>query len=111
VSWYWWVLVWAFVVILAIGVLALFGLSLYRKARALAREIGDAAERLGAVSEGLQELAERTSDPAVFTTASQLRQEQFLRGRGRDGKRSAGQTGQIPQPGTRSTRSTGQSVR
>ena len=113
-SWYWWVLVWLVVVLLALGVLALLGLSLFRKARALLNEVTTAADRLGAVSDSLQELAERTSDPAVFTPASQLRQEQILAGRHRQGRRSASQVAQAsqkPQPGVRSGTSQDQRVR
>jgi hypothetical protein len=99
---------------LAIGVLALIGRSLFRKAKALLVETSTAADRLGAVSQelqALQELAERDRDPAVFTPASQLRQEQILNARRRDGKHSAGQSGQKPQPGRRSTQPPGQRVR
>jgi hypothetical protein len=84
VSWYWWVLLWVFVLLASLGVLTLIGLSLFRKAKALLGELGTATERLGAVSEGLQELAERrNTDPAVFTPATQLRQEQILSARRR----------------------------
>ena len=120
-AWYWWVLVWLVVVMLAIGVLALIGLSLFRKAKALLVETGTAADRLAAVSQelqalqqdlqALQDLAERDRDPAVFTPASRLRQEQFLNARRRDGKHSVGQSGQKPQPGRRSTQPPGQRVR
>jgi hypothetical protein len=108
VSWYWWVLLWLAVLLVAAGVLALLGRSLFRQAKALVNEVALAADRLGTVSEGLQELAERSSDPAVFTPASQLRQEQILHGRHRDGNR---RTGQKPQTGARLARSQGQRVR
>jgi hypothetical protein len=95
VSWYWWVLIWAFVLLLTGGVLAMFGLSLFRKARDLLRELEQASQRLGAVTEGLQELAERQKkDPAVFTSATQLRQEQILLNRRRGARTS-------PKPGQR----------
>jgi hypothetical protein len=89
VAWYWWVLIWAFVLLATLGVLVLLGLSLYRKAKDLGRELIQASDRLSAVSEGLQELAERSGDPAVFTPASQLRQERFLKNRGSARARSA----------------------
>jgi hypothetical protein len=101
-------LLWLVVLTLAVGVLALVGLSLFRKAKALISEVTTAADRLAAVSDGLQELAERSSEPAVFTSASQLRQEQIRSARHRDSKR---QTGQKPQPGMRSARSQEQRVR
>ena len=97
--------------LLTLGMFAVLGLSLFRKLRALARELGDVSEQLGAVSASLQELAERDDEPAVFTPASRLRQEQILRERSRGARASAGRAGQKPQPGTRSTRSSGQRVR
>jgi hypothetical protein len=109
VSWYWWVLIWAFVLLLALGVMFLLGLSLWRKTKALGRELAQASERLSAVSEQLQELSERGSEaPAVFTPASQLRQQRILGARGRDARQPGGQSAQ---PGTRSPRSPNQRVR
>lgn len=107
-AWYWWILLWLVVLLLTGGVLALLGLSLFRKAKALLVEVSTAADRLSAVSESLQELAEHQNDPAVFTTASQLRQEQFLNSRqpkppNRDGKHppgpSVGSRSKTPNPG------------
>jgi len=111
VSWYWWILIWLVVVMMAIGVLALIGLSLFRKAKALLTEATTAADRLGAVSQELQELAERTSDPAVFSSATQLRQEQILDARRRDGKPAARAGGPKAPSGRRSAQSQGQRVR
>lgn len=110
-SWYLWVLVWAVVLLLALGVMIMLGLSLWRKAKALGRELAQASERLAVVTEQLQELSERSSEPAVFTPASQLRQEQILAARRRGSRRPGEQIGQIPQPGTRSPRSPKQRVR
>jgi len=121
VAWYWWVLIWLVVLLLSVGVLALIGLSLFRKAKELLAVTATAADRIAAVSQDLQalqqdlqamkEMAERDSDPAVFTSASRLRQEQILNARRRDGKHSTGQSGQKPQPGRRSTQPPGQRVR
>jgi len=111
VSWYWWVLIWALVLLLALGVMIALSLSLWGKAKALGRELATASERLGAVTEQLQELSERNDEPAVFTSASQIRQQQILRGRGRAGRHPGGQIGQIPRPGTPSSRSPKQRVR
>jgi hypothetical protein len=84
VAWYWWVLLWVVVLLLALGVLTLFARSLWRKASELLKELAAASDQLQVVNEGLQQLAERTrSDPAVFTPAAQLRQEQILAGRAR----------------------------
>jgi hypothetical protein len=106
-----WVLLWVVVLFLAMGVLALFGLSLYRKAKALIIEVSTAADRLGAVSAGLQELADAQNDPAVFTPAAQVRREQILNKRRPGGKHSSAQAGQKQQSGVRSARSQGQRVR
>jgi hypothetical protein len=108
VSWYWWVLLWAVLLLLAAGVFARIGLTLWRKASALAKELAAAAEQLARAGEGLAELAETRSDPAVFTAASQLRQERYLNERRRDGKRSAAKGAE---PAPRSSRTTGQRVR
>lgn len=110
-SWYWWILIWMVVLVLALGILALFGLSLFRKAKALIVEVSTAADRLGAVSAGLQEIAETQADPAVFTPAAQVRREQILNARHPGSKHSPGQVGQKPQPGVRSAQSQGQRVR
>jgi hypothetical protein len=104
VPWYFWVLLWAVLVILGFVVLARLALSLWRKAVALAKELSTAAERFAAVSDGLQDLAEQTSEPAVFTAASQLRQERILQARRQDGRRSAGQVPESPRPSTRPAR-------
>ena len=113
-AWYWWILLWLVVLLLTGGVLALLGLSLFRKAKALLVEVSTAADRLSAVSASLQELAEHQNDPAVFTTASQLRQEQFLNNRRPDGKhsasRSVGSRSKTPNPGA-SARSQANRVR
>jgi hypothetical protein len=98
VAWYWWVLLWAVLILGSAGVLALLGLSLWRRIKLLTRELATASERLSAVTEGLQEIAERTTEPAVFTPASQLRQERFLQGRRQDGRHSARR---VPDPGHR----------
>jgi flagellar biosynthesis/type III secretory pathway M-ring protein FliF/YscJ len=108
VAWYWWVLIWLVVLVVTGVVLGLMVRSLWRRGKELAREIDTATQRLGAISDGLQELAERHSDPAVFTPASQLRQERYLSGRHRDGRHSAVQGSD---PGRRSPRGSQQRVR
>lgn len=88
-SWYWWVLVWIVLVVASAGFMAAVFRSLDRQAKALAVELSEASQRLAAVSEGLQVLSERAADPAVFTPATQLRQERFLAARRRDSRHSA----------------------
>lgn len=110
-SWYWWVLIWVVVLFLALGVLVLIGRSLFGKAKELARELGTATDRLSQASQGLQDLAERQSDPAVFTSASRLRQERFLEARHRGERPGSGQTGQMSRPGTGAPQSARQRVR
>ena len=83
--WWLWVLVWLALLIAAGAVFAAIGRSLWRKASALLVELSTAAERLGAVSEGLQKISEATADPAVFSDPSKLRQERILAARGRPG--------------------------
>ena len=88
-TWWSWTLIWVFLLLGAATVFFLIGRSLWRKAKVLLTELGSAAERLGAVSEGLQKLAETPVEPAVFTDPSQLRQERILAARGQGGKRDA----------------------
>jgi len=105
-----WTLVWVALVLGALGVLFLLGRSLFRKGVALARELGDASERLSAVSEGLaalQRAPEQPEDPAIFADPARLRAERFVarrgvsrgtgrgtaRGAGRGGARGAGRDG------------------
>ena len=56
-----WVLVWVVLVLAAAGVFFLLGRDLWRKARALTRELGVATDRLSEVSERLADLT--PSDP------------------------------------------------
>ena len=107
-SWYWWVLLWAVLLLLSAALMARLGLTLWRKASALAKELATAAERLAEVSANLQDLAETHTEPAVFTAASQLRQERYLEERRRGGKRPASAASD---PAPHSTRATGQRVR
>ena len=53
-----WVLVWVVLVLAAAGVFFLLGRDLWRKARALTRELGVATDRLSEVSDRLAELSE-----------------------------------------------------
>jgi hypothetical protein len=52
-----WFLVWTVLVLAAGVVLFLLGRRVWRQARALTREMGDAADRLGALTERLAEIA------------------------------------------------------
>jgi hypothetical protein len=56
-----WVLVWVVLVLAAAGVFFLLGRDLWRKARALTRELGVATDRLSEVSDRLADLT--PSDP------------------------------------------------
>jgi hypothetical protein len=53
-----WVLVWVVLLLAAAGVFFLLGRDLWRKARALSRELGIATDRLSEVSDRLAELSE-----------------------------------------------------
>ena len=52
-----WVLVWVVLVLAAAGVFFLLGRDLWRKARALTRELGVATDRLSEVTDRLADLA------------------------------------------------------
>jgi hypothetical protein len=53
-----WVLVWLVLVLAAAGIFFLLGRDLWRKARALTRELGVATDRLTQVTDRLAELSE-----------------------------------------------------
>jgi hypothetical protein len=53
-----WVLIWVVLVLAAAGVFFLLGRDLWRKARALTRELGVATDRLTEVTDRLAELSE-----------------------------------------------------
>jgi hypothetical protein len=53
-----WVLVWLVLVLAAAGIFFLLGRDLWRKARALTRELGVATDRLTEVTDRLAELSE-----------------------------------------------------
>ncbi len=53
-----WVLVWVVLLLAAAGVFFLLGRDLWRKARALTRELGVATDRLTEVTDRLAELSE-----------------------------------------------------
>ncbi|MDQ1289003.1 MAG: hypothetical protein QG622_2569, partial [Actinomycetota bacterium] len=69
-------------VVVGISLTAFFrtGRSLWRKAVALATEIGVAADRLSAVTDELEALDERdgSTEPAVFADPTELRRERYL---------------------------------
>jgi hypothetical protein len=83
VAWYWWVLIWVGLVLAALGVLALLGLSLWRRVKLLGRELATASRRFAEVSAELEKANEKRADPAIFTPATQLRQERFIAARAR----------------------------
>jgi hypothetical protein len=108
VAWWWWVLLWVVLLVGAAGVFFLIARSLWRTAGALLRELAVAADRLAAVSAGLQQLATQTAEPAVFSSASQLRQERILAGRSA-GQRRPAEPDRVRSP--RGFQKPGQSVR
>jgi hypothetical protein len=108
VTWWSWTLIWVLLLLGAAVVFFLIGRSLWRKAKVLLTELSTAAERLGAVSDGLAELADSPVEAAVFTDPSQLRQERFLAARGQGGKLDANPSVTRRDPGTQKPR---QSVR
>ena len=76
--WWGWVLIGVVLFLAAAAVLTSLGLSLYRQFKALFRELGEASDRLSAVSAEIQELSRRVQEPAVFENPAELRQERLL---------------------------------
>jgi hypothetical protein len=101
VSLWWWVLIWAVLVLLALGVLALLGLSLWRRLKLLLSELSTASDRFAEISAQLDAVAERAEqrEPAVFTDPLELRQERFLAQRANQ-QRASGKTVSRTRPGT-----------
>ena len=74
-----WIVLIAWLVALAAAAWIFFvlGRSLYRKARVLAAELTDVAERFSAIGDGLQEIGRRSApQPSVFADPVTVRQEQ-----------------------------------
>lgn len=108
-AWYWWVLIWAVLIIGSAGVFFLLGRSLWRRTKAFGHELTQATDRLAAVTEALSESTERpASEPAVFTDPTHLRQQRILAARRRDGKHSANL---VKRPPVRPSREPQQRVR
>lgn len=80
-------MIWLVLIAGSAGLFFLLGRNLFRKVKILLREIGEAADRLGVITDELQVLAERSDELAVFADPSQMRQERFLAGRSREGRR------------------------
>ena len=79
-AWYGWVVLWVVLLLLAGLVLGLVCRSLWRSAKRLLAEVEAASERLERVGAELREAeSTRSDEPAVFTSASRLRQERHLR--------------------------------
>jgi hypothetical protein len=85
VTWWLWTILWIALVTGAAGVLFVVVRSLWRKGMALARELGEAGERLSAIAGELPDRAEAGPAPeelAVFRDPAQLRAERIAAGRG-----------------------------
>lgn len=79
-SWWLWVLIWVLLVLFAVLFLFLMLRQVWRKLRLLTRELSTASERLGAVTEELQRLQDRSLDepqPAVFDSPTEHRARRF----------------------------------
>jgi hypothetical protein len=86
--WWGWVLVWLGLFLFAGAVFTALGLSLWRRGKLLFHEVGEAGDRVSAVSDQIQQLSRRAQeaqDPAVFDSPSQLRQERVRSRAGRRG--------------------------
>ncbi|GAB6902943.1 hypothetical protein [Kineosporia succinea] len=92
---WWWVLIWVVMVLAALGLFAMIGLDLWRKAKALLSELGTASDRFSEISAAMEQVAEQAQsrEPAVFTDPLELRQERYLDRQGRAARpiRRAGQ--------------------
>lgn len=88
-SLWWWVLIWAVLVLAALGVLAVLALGLWRRLKLLLSELSTASDRFAEISAKMELLAERAEErePAVFTDPLELRQERFLAQREHRAKR------------------------
>jgi HAMP domain-containing protein len=108
VSLWWWVLIWAVLVLAALGVLAVLGLSLWRRVKLLLSELSTASDRFAEISAKMEQVAERAEErePAVFTDPLELRQERFLAQRANNARASGKsvtqkKTGSAGRPGQR----------
>ena len=73
-TWWTWLLLWAFLVIGAAAVLFLLGRDVWRKLRALTRELGTTADRLGELTDRLAALeATREAAPDTATSVGSTR--------------------------------------
>ncbi len=79
-TWWAWTLVWVVLVAFALVVLFRQVRSVFRKAVGLATELGEAADRLSAVTAELEALAgdREAPEPAVFADPAELRRERYL---------------------------------
>lgn len=63
-TWWLWTLLWLLLLLAAAAFLFVMGRRLVRQGLALARELGEAADRLAQVGDALESLADRTGPPA-----------------------------------------------
>ncbi|GAB3268697.1 hypothetical protein GCM10027456_54600 [Kineosporia babensis] len=76
----------------ALGVVAVLGLGLWRRAKLLLGELSVASERFAEISAKLEQVAERAEprEPAVFTDPLELRQERYRAQRAKASERAHG---------------------
>jgi hypothetical protein len=87
VSLWWWLLIWALLILAALGFVALLGWGLWKQLRALVRELGTASERLSAVLGELERApAVAAQEPDVFDDPATVRSR--VRRRGANAKTS-----------------------
>jgi hypothetical protein len=87
-----WVVLWIVLVAGACALLGVLGLDVYRKARALMADVGEASARLEEASAPLQaaaeELEERREELAVFADPHELRRARAKAAKGKGGVNS-----------------------
>lgn len=70
--WWSWLLIWGGLVLALLGMLAYFGVTLFRKTVATAQELGELTDALGVLDAQLDELAPDRTPSAVFRDRAEL---------------------------------------
>jgi hypothetical protein len=101
VTWWAWTLLWIVLVAGAGVVFFQLGRSLWRKAGALLTELGEAADRLSAVTAELNAMAATAAEeePAVFADPGELRRQRYLAARRAPHRPGGARAGWGPRPG------------
>ena len=77
--WWSWVLIWTVLVLLLLGVLALNGWILFRKAMTAARALGELLEKTSLLEAAGEELRDERFTPSVLRPIDEVRREHAVR--------------------------------